>query len=184
MKIIDKISNYEWEMLLATNSEQPHVDCKDDKYTFFLMRRSQWSVYPLEIQAAYLCDIHEALRSKRNLMVEKYAYMMSITDPEKFEGLKHRLPTISEHKLALIKELLDYHVKWYGEAKSLLPTTMSYGRNSCDVTHQASIFTYLTGEMSTYSEKTLTLLIHFAKQVEAEHKNLVVEIYKKYVDLQ
>lgn len=184
MKVIDKIAAYEWDMLLKTRSNQKHLECKNNKYMFLLMRRSQWNIYPLDIQAAYLRDIHGALKEHRNLMIEKYGYMMEDTQPEAYERIKHELPPKTPEKIALVTELISYHKTWYDEAKNLLPTTVTFGRSvSADGTNDTSIDTYLKGEFFTYSVDTLKRLTEFARAKQRENVNLIVETYKQYIEL-
>lgn len=185
MQVIDKIANYEWDMLLATRSNQKHLECKNNKYMFLLMRRSQWNVYPLDIQASYLRDIHKALGERRNLMIEKYGYMMEDTAPAAYEQIKNELPAKTPNKIALVTELLTYHKAWYEEAKTIVPKTVTLGRSvSADGTNDTPIDTYLKGEFFTYSEDTLQRLVAYAKAMNQIGTNLIVETYKQYIELQ
>lgn len=184
MKVIDKIAAYEWDMLLKTRSNQKYLECKNNKYMFLLMRRSQWNVYPLDIQSAYLRDIHTALKEGRNLMIEKYGYMMEDTQPEAYARIQHELPPKTPAKVALVTELISYHKIWYEQAKELLPTTIMFGRSvSADGTNDTSIDTYLKGEFFTYSVDTLERLSEFARRMRQESVNLIVETYKQYIEL-
>ncbi|WP_298703227.1 DUF4125 family protein [uncultured Veillonella sp.] len=185
MQVIDKIANYEWDMLLATRSDQKHLECKNNKYMFLLMRRSQWNVYPLHIQASYLRDIHKAIAERRNLMIEKYGYMMEDTDSLVYERIKGELPAKSPEKVALVQDLMAYHRAWYDEAKEIVPKTVTFGRSiSADGSRDTAIDTYLKGEFYTYSIDTLTRLVAYAKDMKEAQVNLIVETYKQYVALQ
>lgn len=182
MSVLDKIVAYEWDMLQKTNSRQKHLECRNNKYTFHLMRKSQWAIYPLDIQAKYLRDIHLALQDGRNLMVEKYAYMMQDFVAEEFEAIKDRLPSISPKKEELVKAILEQHFIWHDEAKRLLPKTMERGRCSCQtISNEVSIFVYLKGELYTYSEDTLEGILNYNQSLVAQGKNGIVETLKNYV---
>lgn len=184
MGVVDKIVKYEWEMLLKTNSQQQHLECKNNKYMFFLMRKSQWSVYPLDIQAAYLRDIHQAIATGRNLMIEKYAYMMEHTDPSSFAQLKDRLPFRGEQKRALVKDILEQHQHWYAEVVLQLPKTVAQGRG-CTVnsTQLTDVPTYLEGELYTYSEDTLERIFAFNQAEKQRGNNVLFCIYQNYMAL-
>lgn len=182
MRIVDKIANYEWDMLLTVNAGGVRLACQNNKPMFFLMRKSQWEVYPAEIQAAYLTDIHRAVNERRNLMVEKYGYMMAETDPAAFEKIRQALPEITQEKRTLVEEVVADHKVWYNEAKSLLPETIGAGRTeSPDNPQLASVQNYLRGELYTYSIKTLQKIKAYNAQCRKDGKNLVVEIHKQYV---
>lgn len=182
MTILDKIVAYEWDMLQKTSTKQKHLECKNNKYTFTLMRKSQWAVYSLDTQASYLQDIHQALQEGRNLMVEKYAYMMKEFVIEEFEAIKDRLPVVTAEKETLVTAILEQHFRWYDEAKQLLPKAMSYGRCSCQtISKEVSIFVYLRGELETYSCKTLQAILSENTTMIAHHMNGVVETLKNYI---
>lgn len=182
LRVINKIMCYEWDMLLAVNAGDARLECKNNKPMFFLMRSSQWDVYPETIQIAYLNDIHAAVNTGRNLMVEKYGYMMAETDPAGFERIKHALPPITDEKRALVEKIAADHKVWYEEAKAILPGTIGMGRTDNPANPQlASVQNYLRGELYTYSINTLQKIIAYNDECRKQGKNLVVEIHKRYV---
>lgn len=182
MLIVDKIANYEWDMLRNVNALQKNLSCRNDKYTFFLMRKGQWDVYPDTIKASYLCDIHKAVAEGRNLMVEKYGYMMAETDPAAFEQIKKELPAITPEKEALVEKILQAHRRWYEEAKRLLPETMEAGRTDHPSSpHLASVQTYLRGELYSYGMDTLAKICAYNEEMISKGVNLVIETHKRYL---
>lgn len=177
-----KIVHYEWDMLQAVNAGGARLECKNNKPMFFLMRQSQWAVYSKEVRNAYLNDIHKAVNEGRNLMVEKYGYMMAETDPAGFERIKHALPEISDQKRTLVEKIVADHKQWYEEAKRILPETIGMGRTDNPSNPQlASVQNYLRGELYTYGIDTLQKIIAFNEECRKQGKNLVVEIHKRYV---
>lgn len=169
-------------MLLNVNTGGAHLECQNNKPMFFLMRSSQWAVYPEDIQNSYLNDLHVAVTEGRNLMVEKYGYMMAETDPAGFARIKNALPTISDEKRALVEKIVADHKVWYEEAKHILPETIGMGRTDNPSNPQlASVQNYLRGELYTYSINTLQKIIAYNTECRKQGKNLVVEIYKCYV---
>ena len=57
------------------------------------MRYSQFSAFTAEMLTSYRKDLRLAGEEGRNLLMEKYAYMMEFTDPAYFDAaLRSRLP--------------------------------------------------------------------------------------------
>ena len=170
-------------MLLNVNTGGAHLECQNNKPMFFLMRSSQWAVYPEDIQNSYLNDLHVAVTEGRNLMVEKYGYMMAETDPEAFAKIRHELPEITQEKQNLVEKIMACHKAWYEAAKSLLPETIGAGRTTSPSNpHLASVQNYLRGELYTYSVATLQKINAYNEECQRKGINLVVEIHKHYVN--
>ncbi len=55
--------------------------CQDDWTTFLIMRLSQFEGWDTDVLESYFEDIVQAEAQERNLIMEKYAYMMEETDP-------------------------------------------------------------------------------------------------------
>ena len=54
--------------------------CQDDWTTFLIMRLSQFEGWDTDVLESYFEDIVQAEAQERNLIMEKYAYMMEETD--------------------------------------------------------------------------------------------------------
>lgn len=183
MSLVERIVEYEWNMLQALNSEQKHLECKNNKYMFLLMRKSQWLIYPLSVHSAYMNDLYRAVSEKRNLLFEKYAYMLKHTHPSKFKEIEGSLPLISIEKRHLIDRIIENHKIWESEVHKELPATIKYGRN-CDCSKSVSSMIYLDGELSSYSVSTL-MEIFRAEQIMMDKKiNGIIEILKNYIKYQ
>ena len=117
MNIINRIVEYEWEMFQRLTPTQRTLACRNNKYMFLLMRSSQWKVYPLNVQASYLNDIHQAFLENRNLLFERYAYMMILTRDLIEDEVTKILPVIEKEKEDLVNYplLLQLDVQWYME---------------------------------------------------------------------
>ena len=84
------------------------ADCQDDFATFNIMRRSFLEAFGTDTLALYAADLKQALEEGRNLITEKYAYMMEFTNKEYFdEALKSQLPGISPEKEELVGKIAE-----------------------------------------------------------------------------
>lgn len=182
MNIINRIVEYEWEMFQKLVTNQKKLECRNNKYMFLLMRLSQWNVYPINVQSSYLNDIHEALSEKRNLLFEKYAYIMILSGHLAERDLRNILPIVNSEKEELVNKIINHHRFWYEAAKAKLPLTSSAGRpivyGGID---KVDIYTYLKGELFTYGMNTLIGILETENMMMTQNKNLVIEIYKNYV---
>ena len=181
MNIINRIVEYEWEMFQRLTTTQRNLACRNNKYMFLLMRSSQWRVYPLNVQASYLNDIHQALLENRNLLFERYAYMMVLTEHLIEDEVTKILPVIEKEKKDLVDKIIKHHKFWYESVANKLPIVTSAGRPIVyGGVGEIDVFTYLKGELFTYSINTLINILEAEKMMMSQNKNLVIEIYKNY----
>ena len=94
---IEKLIQMEWEDFQKVNNEGGRASCQDDPETFFIMRRSHFAPWTEELIDCVLADMNRAHEQGRNLVMEKYAWMMASTAPEQFKKLHHFLidPTLA-----------------------------------------------------------------------------------------
>ncbi len=176
---MNEILDIEWEMFHSTKNEGGTASCQQDKPQFNVMRSSQFLGWDKATLESYLDDLKSAEAEGRNLMTEKYAYMMESTAPINYMLIKEKLPEISEEKEALAAELVALNVKWAEEFHAKYPKIASKGRpiyKSADNEWVTSVETYNRGEVLTYSEKTMRLLLDSYKAAEAEGRNLYSEV--------
>ena len=81
-KLIDEIVRREWEMFQNVNNEGGRASCQDDWPTFHVMREAQYAPWPQDLLSRFLLDLVNAKLEGRNLVMEKYAYMMEFTEPD------------------------------------------------------------------------------------------------------
>ena len=170
-KLVDEVLELEWEMFTNVQNEGSRASCQDDRYTFQIMRSSQFAVWNQPALESWKQDLLGAKAADANLMTEKYGYMMEDTAPEAFEKIRELLPELSGEKRKLVEELTGWQVQWREMAEVLYPEFGQQGRvlrkedARCGET---SLETYAKGELSTYSVGTLQLLkAHFQELVAA-----------------
>ena len=157
------IVNNEWNMFQKVQGINGRAPCQaEEQYqTFIIMRLSQFESWPIEVIQSYLQDLEDAKAAERNLVMEKYAWMMEDTDPEYFSQIRHLLPPVSEEKRELARKITAQYMCWEKEVDTLYPNVRKNGRPTTAGTSlegDTSQETYLRCELMTYSAKTLQLL--------------------------
>lgn len=173
-QLIQNIIHREWDMFSQVPSAGGPASCQSDPETFAIMRRSQARSWPESLLIQWLDDLEQAQRHGRNLMSEKYAWMMESTAPEEFQRLADQLPPVDAPSLALIKAIVSTHVQWKEESATNYPQLNGMGRllRSCDDSAcETSFETYLRGELKTYSPQSLQLLHAHTQDLQARGVN-------------
>ncbi len=182
--MIGKILDLEWEMFQKTQNIGGRASCQDDRQTFYLMRESQWKVMPETVLEQYYADLCSAKSQGRNMVAEKYGYMMEGYDPEGFAKIQSLLPSKSEKELCLVEQIVRIYMNWYEEVQGQIPHITSAGRplqSSEDKIGEVSIETYLRGELKTYSEALLEAYLLFLAECQKQGRNLAREHYQEMV---
>ena len=130
-ELVCHIVSAEWTMFDKVHNCGGRACCQDDWGTFEIMRGSQMEAWPEDLLNSYLKDLREAAAEERNLLCEKYAYMMERTYPEEYEAMRNRLPVPSLEKIWLTEWICDAMTVWQEE------TAVCYG--------PASAFAYRLG---------------------------------------
>ena len=184
MSVIEKIIKLEWNQFQAVHNEGGRASCQDDRETFDIMRGSQFAVWPQNLLASNKEDLEEANASGRNLLAEKYLWMMQSTYPEGFEAQKAFLPEKSYARERLEEQIVARQVRWMEEYAAKYPYLAGGGRaihTSEDTPYDTSFETYLRGELSIYSAQTLDLYARWTEELEREGVNMSVEVMKETV---
>lgn len=180
--LIREIVKREWKMFDKVSNAGGRAGCQDDWDTFDIMRRSQFSIWDLASLEAYLDDLKTAEFEGRNLLTEKYAYMMQDTCPEEYRKIEGQLPVLSEKKRKQVLELTEIQTRWMETFHKSHPFFGGRGRavrKEDAYPGDASVETYAMGELSTYSEKTLGCLKSCLEtlQEQEEHPEVLTMDY-------
>lgn len=171
----EKLIETEWELFHAVNNEGGKADCQNDPETFFIMRRAQFTCWNEELVESWHSDLLAAKKEGRNLLSEKYAWMMQQTAPFEFGRISHllRFPSIAAEQI--MEEIVQQEVKWMEEYEKQYPFMAKGNRpvhSASDTEYSTSFETYLRGELHTYSEKTLKLYLDMINNLVSEDKSL------------
>lgn len=176
--VVNDIINREWAMFQKTQNIGGRAGCQDQFDTFYVNRYAQHSAWSAETLESYRNDLIAAEMAGRNLITEKYGYMMEFTDPAYFEAnLKGRLPQLTEEKAQLIAQVVSLQLIGYQKYAEQYPALAKAGRPAEVSQADTSIRDYSIGEYKTYSENTLGQLLQDLKRME----NPVLEIQKNLV---
>jgi hypothetical protein len=150
------------------------ASCQQDYQTFEIMRYSQAMSWSKETLESYLEDLQNALKNGRNLLTEKYARMMESTSPLEYARIERLLPPLDPEVPETIDQIVTVLIAWEEEVIEKYPYIASRGRplrSTEDTPFATSIETYLRGELSTYSLKTLKLFLKNVLNQKAKNIN-------------
>lgn len=182
-ELIDHIISEEYAMFSEVQNIGGRASCQDDYDTFYIMRCAQHSIFAENTLKSYLQDIEDAQKTRRNLITEKYSWMMEETDPAWFEEkLSPHLPRLSPRKMRLVESMTVTFMNCYEDVKKQYPNMLAWGRDPYDNQGGASIRLYFSGELKTWSEGTLLLACQDIISHLEKHKNPVRMIYEKIMD--
>ena len=173
-KIINEILEKEWKYFSNLNNIGGRADCQDNREDFIIMRKSQWETFNEETLLSYLED----LNSKNNPLFQKYAQMMKYNSPEEYKKIKDILEKASDEKTDLVNKIMFIYMEWEKEFFESYPIFSSMGRplySSEDDNIETSIETYLSGELLSYSEKTLKLYLNYVIDNKEKNINLAIK---------
>ena len=175
-RLIFEIAQTEWELFQQVYNTGGRASCQDDPQTFFRMRMSQWMVYSDEVLLSYREDCREAVAEGRNPIFEKYGRMMESTYPEEYEEIKGHLPDVSE-KRELVEKIVAINLEWDAQMMREYPNLRKRGRVATTaedgVMAGSSMESYLRGELSTYSMKTLALILQETEEAKQKGESLL-----------
>jgi len=158
--LIEKVVDLEWNMFQNVENIDGKASCQEDPKTFKIIRSSQFESWPKAALESYLDDLKEANEKEINLISEKYARMMRSTSPSHYAKIEHLLQPLDSDKQELIEKAVKIVLAWEEELLKKYPYILRKGRplySSLDSPLVTSVETYLRGELSTYSKKTVEL---------------------------
>lgn len=182
--MIDEIIKREWDFFQEVHNIGGRASCQDDFETFYLQRKGQFEIFDEDVRTSYLQDLKDAKAVGRNLIMEKYAYMMETTDPQYFHTIQDQLPPIDSQKKELIHSICEIEVQMREEFNQLYPHLSSqarYTHTEEDEIDDTSFETYLRGELSTYSDHTLWLYGKMIVHMLEKQENMIMLIMEKTV---
>lgn len=177
METIERVIAYEWQMFDATQNVGGRANCQNNKPKFVAMRRCQLAAWPDMLIESYLDDLQEAVHAGRNLVTEKYGYMMARTYPTEYAMISDDLPEVTDEKRELIEEICAIQVEELKSLAKRYPQVTGHGRQITQGKNNRAAFeTYLYGELATYSLTTVNLYLKFLRTLKQNGKNLTERI--------
>lgn len=179
-QLINDIIEREWHMFDQVENEGGRAGCQDDEWTFYAMRYSQHSAFSTAMLESYRQDLEQAQQEGRNLLTEKYAYMMEFTEPDYFDkNLKPYLPSISPEKEELVDRIANLSIRFEQEFEQVYPAFAAAGRPLTGTGgRDVSFHIYTIGELKTYSVRTLRLYLEDMRKTGEEQENIAFHIHR------
>lgn len=182
--LIAAIIEAEWQMFDKVQNEGGRAACQNDARTFAIMRYSQFAPLPQDVLESYRDDLAVAAREGRNLLAEKYAYMMEYTDPATFDRtLRDHLPAVSAYKQELCARIANRLIRDEQQFAARYPALHAQGRPTEGAqADDVSVHVYALGELKTYSERTLErydawLRMHPEENISVSVHRVMVQLY-------
>lgn len=182
--LIAAIIEAEWQMFDKVQNEGGRAACQNDARTFAIMRYSQFAPLPQDVLKSYRDDLAVAAREGRNLLAEKYAYMMEYTDPATFDRtLRDHLPAVSAYKQELCARIANRLIRDEQQFATRYPALHAQGRPTEGAqADDVSVHVYALGELKTYSERTLErydawLRMHPEENISVSVHRVMVQLY-------
>lgn len=173
--LIERIIDEEWAQFQLVNNQGGRASCQDDRRQFNIMRGSQFLVWTEELLQSYYSDLLTANIEGRNLVFNKYAYMMERTDPAGYERIKHVLPAISPERRTFMEPAVQIQVQWAEEFAGKFPKFAGRGRiirSKDECGGLTSVETYQRGELYSYGAETQLIYCEFVFRCEQAGRNL------------
>ena len=172
------IVNQEWALFDQVKNIGGRADCQDNWPAFYVMRMSQFLAWPAPVLTSYQRDLERGEEEGRNLLSEKYGYMMETTSPAEYAKIRDQLPEVSADKRRQIERICIRQERWMEQLHRKYPHLMSRARPVSEEYGgwQASFRTYLMGELCTYSSETLSLYGEHVEQLYRAGENMNEQI--------
>ena len=173
---LDEIISIEWDMFQNTQNIGGRASCQDDPDTFYIMRASQYANWTEEMLILWLEFLRQCQESGRNLVTEKYGYMMQYTDLHYFnKHVKHHLPVVPLVHYRLINTIVEAMIGWEKEFAAAYPMLSRMGRpitSEGDANGFTSMETYARGELETYPLPLLERYADYVKELQETGRSL------------
>lgn len=184
--MIELILRREWEMFKKVASADGPVECQEDWDTFHIMRYAYYHAWSDKMLKNYAQDMTEAIDKGRNLVMEKYAYMMEFTDPAYYaSNLAPYLPTMDGETKGMIDEIAGSLVAWEKEFALKYPKLSAKGRAADGLVggEHTSIDVYARGELRTYTKYTLACFLDHVRDCKAKNISFAALVKEKMVSM-
>lgn len=156
---LQQLVGLEWEHFDAVLGMNGRAGCQDDLRSFFSYRCAQYLAFPHRLIPLVLGEYEDAERMGRNLVEEKYARMMAVTDPDGYRrGWAQRLAAPSPVRAAALRQIRALLSPALEEAARELPQSHRHARPDESAPGRVSALDYFEAEVAGYSLGTLFAL--------------------------
>ena len=168
----------EWELFDEVEGLEGRASCQDDARSFFMYRLAQYLAFPAEFAHRALADARSLRAAHRNPVLEKYARMMSVTDPDCYRATWARtLPAVSPVRACALCELADACAPFASAASAAAPVASAHARVATSRPREVSGLDYFLCEVAPYSLRTIWYLRDAMRELAAQGGNPIVDAY-------
>ena len=173
--LIDDVVEREWQFFTTVNNQGGAAACQSMPNTFNVARRAQYATWSTDAIASWDNDLAGYENRGANPCTFKYGFMMRTTHPDEYARIKDMLPEVTPDQVALVQKLVDIETSWAEELAQKYPHYAGKSRpiySTGDSAEWTSTETYARSEFSTYSLRTLELVLASYRDAVARGENL------------
>ena len=167
---VQELLDLEWRLFDAAPQAGQRPARPEDREQFCIIRSAQLSIWPPELRESWRQDLLNAQAEGRNLINEKYIYMLERVNQKQCDKVNSDLPATNIEKLWLVDWICTAEIAWQETLVQKYPHLTQNSRaihRSADTQENVSFETFLRGELMCCSVNTLRL---YARQVEKAQK--------------
>lgn len=181
---VQELLDLEWRLFDAAPQAGQRSAQFEDREQFIVTRSAQLAAWSSELLKSWRQDLLSAQTEGRNLINEKYIYMLEKVDPDQYTVLKSALPDSSMEKLWLVDWICQAQITWQEALLKKYPRLMRNSRaiyRSADNRDSVSFETFVRGELMTLSVNTLRLYARQIEKAQKDGENLCEDILNNVV---
>ena len=167
---VQELLDLEWRLFDAAPQAGQRPARPEDREQFCIIRSAQLSIWPPELRESWRQDLLNAQAEGRNLINEKYIYMLERVNQKQCDKVSSDIPAANIEKLWLVDWICTAEIAWQETLVQKYPHLTQNSRaihTSADTRENVSFETFLRGELMCCSVNTLRL---YARQVEKAQK--------------
>lgn len=165
---VQELLDLEWQLFDEAPLAGRRTARPGERELFAITHSSELASWTPELRASWRQDLLNAQAEGRNLINEKYIYMLKRTDSERYDTLKHTLPAASMEKLWLVDWICQAQTAWQENLEERYPYLMQSMETVYEDADGPSFHeTALRSGLMACSVNTLRL---YASQIERSQK--------------
>lgn len=176
--LLKKAVLLEWEQFDLVKHIDGRAACQDDARSFFVHRTAQYLAFPEALLNGAVYALEHAQQEGKNLIAEKYARMMRLSNPEEYRHLvKNNLEQSSPVKQQVLDEIYQILADQLILAGQVLPVTHQHARPDTTLTDHISSLDYFVAELVPFRLAALFDLVAALTDMTKQGHNPIVRTY-------
>ncbi|WP_051353823.1 DUF4125 family protein [Atopobium fossor] len=175
---LEKTVSLEWKQFDQVKHIDGRAACQDDARSFFVYRTAQYLAFPEVLLTSALHTLELAQQDGRNLIEEKYARMMYLSNPQEYKctgrSVVQQPSPVKKQVLDEIYQILKQQLTFAGE---ILPVTHGHARPDTTLTNQISSLDYFIAELVPFRLSMLFDLVNTLADMACHKCNPIARTY-------